>query len=76
MAQYVGLLLAPAEGFGRGFYCPLGKKAYFAVLANLRSCLVSSSNLGNILVETSVTFKKIKIQKNTNKNKKIPKKIQ
>ena len=26
MARYAGLLLAPAEDFGRGFFCPLGKK--------------------------------------------------
>ena len=25
-ARYAGLLLAPAEGFGRGFFCPSGKK--------------------------------------------------
>ena len=45
MARYVGLLLAPAEGFdlwqrlflpfGRGFFCPLCKKrAYYDVLAH------------------------------------------
>ena len=29
-ARYVGLLLAHAEGFGRGFFSPLGKKiAYY-----------------------------------------------
>ena len=25
-ARYAGFLLAPAEGFGQGFYCPLSKK--------------------------------------------------
>ena len=28
-ARYAGLLLAPAEGFGRGFFCPSGKKRAF-----------------------------------------------
>ena len=47
-ARYAGLLLAPAEGFGRGFFFPSGKKrAYYAVLANFWQFLVSSSNLGN-----------------------------
>ena len=31
-ARYAGLLLAPAEGFGRGFFCPLGKKKAFFML--------------------------------------------
>ena len=48
-ARYAGLLLAPAEGFGRGFFCPSGKKkAYYAVLALFWRFLVSSSNRGNI----------------------------
>ena len=50
MARYAGQLLAPAEGlaFGRGFFCPLGKKrAYYAVLAHFRPLLVFSSNLTN-----------------------------
>ena len=47
-ARYAGLLLAPAEGFGRGYFCPSGKKrAYYAVLAHFWRFLVSSSNLGN-----------------------------
>ena len=47
-ARYAGLLLAPPEGFGRGFFCPSGKKrAYYAVLAHFWHFLVSSSNLGN-----------------------------
>ena len=34
-ARYAGFLLAPAEGFGRGFFCTSGKKiAYYAVLGN------------------------------------------
>ena len=34
-ARYAGLLLTPAEGFGRGFSCPSGKKrAFYAVLAH------------------------------------------
>ena len=33
-AHYAGLLLAPAEGFGRGFLGPLGKKrTFYAILA-------------------------------------------
>ena len=48
-ARYASLLLAPTEGFGRGFFCPPGKKerAYNAVLANFWHLLVPSSNLGN-----------------------------
>ena len=47
-ARYAGLLLAPAEGFGRAFFWPSGKKrAYYAVLAHFWHFLVSSSNLGN-----------------------------
>ena len=49
-ARYAGLLIAPAEGFGRGrgFFCLSGqKRAYYAVLDHLRPFLVSSSNLGN-----------------------------
>ena len=29
MARYVGLLLAPAKGFGRGFFLPFGKNEIF-----------------------------------------------
>ena len=47
-ARYAGLLLAPVEGFGRGFFCPSGKKrAYYAVLAHFWQFLVSNSSLGN-----------------------------
>ena len=28
-ARYAGLLLAPAEGFGRGFFLPFGQKKIF-----------------------------------------------
>ena len=48
--RYAGLLLAPAEGFGlwpRAFFALGQKKADYAVLANFRQFLVSSSNLGN-----------------------------
>ena len=39
-ARYAGRLLAPAEGLGRGFFSPSGKKrAYYAVLAHFW-CLV------------------------------------
>ena len=48
-ARYAGLLLAPAEGFGRGFFYPSGKKrAFYAVLAHFWQFLVISSNRGNI----------------------------
>ena len=48
MARYVGLLLAPAKGFGRGFFRPSGKKrAYYAVLVFFWQFLGSSSNLDN-----------------------------
>ena len=50
-----GLLLAPAEGFGQGFFCPLVKKrAFHTVCAYFRQFLVLgltfmivSSNLSN-----------------------------
>ena len=52
MACYAGLLLAPAEGFARSFFCPSGKKiAYHTVLANFWCPVVTlvtfSSNLSN-----------------------------
>ena len=44
-ARYEGLLLVPAEGFGRGFFCPSDKKrAYYAVFVHFWQFLVSSSN--------------------------------
>ena len=44
-AFYAGLLQAPAEGFGPGFFCPSGKKtAFHAVCAYFRLFLVFSSN--------------------------------
>ena len=47
-ARYTGQLLAPAEGFGRGFFLLFGqKRPYYAVLANFWPFLASSSNLGN-----------------------------
>ena len=45
-ARYAGLLLAPAEGFGRDFFCPSGKeRAFHAVCSYFRPLLVFSSNL-------------------------------
>ena len=78
-ARYAGLLLAPVEGFGRGFFCPSSKKrAYYAVLAHFWQFLCPvinlvtfSSNLSNF--EKNPKNPK-KIQKNP-KNPKKPKKI-
>ena len=43
---YASLLPAPAEGFGRGFICPLGKiRALQGVFAYFRPLLVFSSSL-------------------------------
>ena len=48
-ARYTGLLIAPAEGFGRGFFCPSGKKlAFYAVFAYFRPILVFGSNLSGL----------------------------
>ena len=48
-ARYAGLLLAPAEGFVWGFFCPSGKKrACYAVMAQFWRFFVFSSNRGNI----------------------------
>ena len=49
-ARYAGLLLAPA--FGRGFFCPSGKKrAFYAVLAHFWCPVVTmvtfSGNISN-----------------------------
>ena len=61
-ARYAGLLLAPVEDFGRGFFCPSAKKrAFYAVFAYFRPILCS--------VITSVTF-----SNNVNKLRKNPKK--
>ena len=48
-APCVGLLLAPAEAlaFGRGFFCPLGKKEPIFLFRPIFGNLWSSSNLGN-----------------------------
>ena len=47
-AGYVGLLLAPAGGFGRGLFSgKKKKKAYYTVLAYFWQFLVPSSNLSN-----------------------------
>ena len=48
-ARYRGLLLAPAESFGQGFFCPSGKKrAFNGVCVDFRPFLVFSSNLRNV----------------------------
>ena len=67
-ARYAGLLLATAEGFGRGqgFFCPSGKKrAFNAVCVYFRPFLVFSSNL--------VTFSSnlSNFEKNLKKNQKM-----
>ena len=47
-ARYMGILLAPVEGIGRGFFGPsVKKRAYYAVMALFWQFLVSSSNHGN-----------------------------
>ena len=70
-ASYAGLLLVPAEGFGRGFFCPSGKKrAYYAVLAHFWQFLVSSSNISNFEKKTK---KPKKSKKNIKKSKKFQK---
>ena len=55
MARYAGLLQAPTEGFGRGFFCPWGKKErimrFWPIFGNVL-CLVITlvtfgSNLSN-----------------------------
>ena len=72
-ARYASLLLAPAEGFGRGFFCPSGKKrAYYTVLAHFWHFLVSSNNLGNFSSKISNNNKKTTKSK---KNRKISKDI-
>ena len=56
-ASYAGLLLVPAEGFGRGFFCPSGKKIpYYVVLAHFWpfwfpgvTLVTVSSNLSNFV---------------------------
>ena len=82
-----GQLLAPAEGFGQGFFYRAGqKKSYYAVLAHFRPFLVSHSNLGNFssihshfdknpknLKKPKKKQKKSKIQKKSKKSKKVQK---
>ena len=70
-ARYAGLLLAPLEGRGRGFFCPSGKKrAYYAVLSHFWQFLVSSSNLVTFSSNISNFERNHQNQKNLKKNKK------
>ena len=48
-ARYAGLILAPAEGFGRGFFGPSGKKELFTLFVPILGHFWCS-------VVTSVTF--------------------
>ena len=67
-ARYAGLVLAPAEGFGRGFFFALWSKKELFLLV-----------LGNFwcLVVTSVKFSSnYSNQKNKKKSKKIKKKFE
>ena len=65
MARYAGLLLASAEGLGRGFFCPLGqKRAYYADLAHFWCPVV-----------TLVTFSSNRSNFERDPNKKYPPKI-
>ena len=73
-ARYAGLLLAPAEGFGRarGFFCPSGKKRAFDAIGHFWCLVVTSvtfsSNLINFEKKSKETKKNPKISKNPNKN--------
>ena len=62
-AYYSGLHLAPAEGFYRGFFCPLGKKRAFHICACFMPFLVFSSNLCDFYIK--------EYQKNKKSQKKI-----
>ena len=80
-ARYAGLLLTPAEGFGRGFFCPLGKKrAFYAwpIFDNFWCPVVTmvtfSSNLSNF-ERNQIKTKKSKKNSKKSKNQKIKKKI-
>ena len=86
--RYAGLFLAPAEGFGlwaKAFLILWGKKRpYYAVLANFRRFLVSSSNHGNFCSNLSNWRRKLreknpknlrKTQKNLLKKKKYKKNV-
>ena len=60
-----GLLLSPAEGFGRGFFYPSDKKMLFhAVCVYFRPFLVFISNLCNVCSNLSTFEKKPKININ------------
>ena len=65
--RYAGLLLAPVEGFGRGFFFPLRKKrAVNAVCAYFKQFLVFSSSLRNVTLKRIQNIQK----KSKNINKK------
>ena len=76
---YAGLLLVPAEGFGRGFFCPSGKKRpYYALSAHLWFLVVTlvtfSSNLSNFVGNLKKKLnKKSKKKQTILKSKKIQK---
>ena len=46
-ARYAGLLLAPAEGFGRGIFPPLGKKKLIMLFWPILGHFWCPFNLGN-----------------------------
>ena len=64
-ARYAVLLLAPVEGFNRGFFCPWGKKRELnhVVLAHFWQFLVPSSNLSNFERNPEKQKKFLKISK-------------
>ena len=62
-ACYAGLLLAPAEGFGQGFFCPSGKKRE-PIFGKFFGPVTFSSNLSNFERNS---------QKHQKKSKKSPK---
>ena len=91
-ARYAGLLLAPAEGFGQGFFYPSGKKRAFMLFwpnfgnfwCSVVNVVTFSSNLNNFEINKKMKRKKnekkykkkFKKSKNPKKFKKIQKKIQ
>ena len=85
MARYAGLLLAPAESFARGFFCPLGKKrAWYAVLpilghfwCSVVTLITFSINLSNLRNKINPTIQKKKyVFKSIKKKLKISKIVQ
>ena len=76
-AGYAGLLLAPAEGFGRGLFCPWGKKKKIIItgLAHIWQFLVSNRNLCKESQKNGKKNpKKIKLILKKNQTKKYKKK--